>query len=318
MEFQLIMDGNYLLSQHVFALVKSNMLFGKLAKALEDTAKKLRRLHPFTRVYLVSDSRGSWRKQVYSEYKATRKKDSTIDWNFVFNTYDDFKKKCEEIGIKVVEFPSVEGDDWIAKIIKKNNANGISNLIVSSDRDLLQLVSCTTQQPSYINMMMTNDMFNAKLFMPKGHELLIDEHATPSNSLFGVEEEDVEQFVINLQTNRKMEIVCNEEKLFCKLVGGDKKSDNIPSVYEKNGRGIGDSGALTLYNLYKKNYPEPISFCTKDFVQRAALTVAENKKETSDDTIKAVEKNLARNLKLIALEDRFLPRELSETMERMI
>jgi 5'-3' exonuclease len=318
MEFNLLIDGNYILSQQVFALVKSNMLFGKLSKSLEDCVKKLRRLHPFTKVYLVSDSRGSWRKGIYSEYKATRKKDSTIDWNFVFNTYDDFKKKCEELGIKVVEFPSVEGDDWIAKIIRKNNGLGISNLIVSSDRDLLQLVKCTTQSPSFINMMMTNDMFNSKLYMPKGYELLVEEHATPSNSLFGVEEEDIEQFVINLQTNRKMEIVCNEEKLFCKLIGGDKKSDNIPSVFEKNGRGIGDSGALTLYNAYKKNYPDPISFCTKEFVQKAALTVAECKKETSSETIQIVEKNLARNLKLIALEERFLPKDLSETMERMI
>lgn len=318
MEFNLIIDGNYLLSQHVFALTKSNMLFGKLAKALEDSTKKLRKLHPFTKTYIVSDSKGSWRKTVYSEYKATRKKDTTIDWNFVFNTYDDFKKKCEELGIKVVEHPMIEGDDWVAKIVKKNNEKGISNLIISSDRDLLQLVTCTTQIPSFINVMMNNEMFNSKLYLPKGYELLVEEHATPSNSLFGVEEEDIEQFIINLQTNRKIDIVCNEEKLFCKLVGGDKKSDNIPSVYEKNGRGIGDAGALTLYNLYKKNYPDPINFCTKEFVQKTALTVAESKKETAPETIQSVEKNLARNLKLIALEDRFLPKDLSETMERML
>lgn len=318
MDFNLIVDCNYILSQQVFALVKSNMLFGKLAKSLEDTVKKLRKLHPFTKVYLVSDARGSWRKQVYAEYKATRKKDSTIDWGFVFNTYDAFKVKCEEIGIKVVEYPHVEGDDWIAKIVKKSNEKGISNLIISSDRDLLQLVTCTTQKPSYMNMMMSNEMFNSKLYMPIGYELLVEEHATPTNSLFGVDEEDIEQLVINLQTNRKMDVICNEEKLFCKLVGGDKQSDNIPSVYEKNGRGIGDSGALKIYKIYKEMYPEPIQFCTKDFVQRTAMTVAESKKETSEETINIVQKNLSRNLKLIALEDRFLPRELSEVMERML
>ena len=318
MEFNLCLDGNYLLNLNVFALIKSNMLFGRLAKSLEDSVKKLRRIHPFAKVYLVSDSRGSWRKKIYKEYKATRKKDNTIDWGFIFNTYDDFKKKCEEIGVKVVEYSSIEGDDWIAKIVKKNNVKGISNLIVSSDRDLLQLVTCSTVQPSYMNMMVTNEMFGSKLFLPKGYELIVEENAIPSHSLFGVEEQDIEQFIINLQTNRKSEVVCNEEKLFCKLIGGDKKSDNIPSVYEKNGRGIGDTGALTIYGLYKKIYPEPIKFCTKDFVQRAALTVAESKKETSEETIQIVEKNLARNLKLIALEDRFLPRELSETMERML
>jgi len=319
MEFHLIVDSNYLLNQHVYSLVKSNILYGKLMSTLLDSANKLKKLHSFERVYFVSDARHSWRKKIYPEYKGTRKKDTSVDWNFVFTTYDQFKAKCSENKIaKVFEHQGIEGDDWIAKLVKRNNAKGISNLIVSSDKDLLQLVKCSTQKPNYMNMMMNNEHFTGKLYLPKGYELLLEEHSTPSNSLFGVEEDDIEQFVINLQNNRKVEVVDDEESLFCKLIAGDKKSDNIPSVFIRNDRGIGESGAMTIYDLYKKQHPDPINFCSREFVERASLTVAENKKDTSEKTISQIQKDIARNIKLIVLEDRFMPTELSETMQRMM
>lgn len=319
MEFNLLIDGNYLLSQHTFALAKSNMLYGKLLPTLFDSINKLKKLHSFNRVYVVSDSRGSWRKQVYADYKGKRKRDSSINWDFVFQTFDQFKAKCsEELHVKVLEHPSVEGDDWISKVVKRQNNEGFSNLIVSSDKDLLQLVKCSTVQPNYMNVMMNNDYYNGRLYLPKGYELLVQEHATPVNSLFGISEEDIDQLIINLQVNKKTEVVDHEEALFCKVIGGDKKTDNIPSVYVKNDRGIGEAGAMTIYELYKKQYPEPINFCTKEFVERASLTVTENKKDTAKEVIETVQKCVARNLKLIVLEERFMPKDLAENMNKYL
>ena len=81
----LIIDGNFILSKLVFTLHKNNLLFGSLHKSLENAINNYRKWYPFANVYLVSDSKEkSWRKQLTKAYKANRKKDSDIDWSFVY------------------------------------------------------------------------------------------------------------------------------------------------------------------------------------------------------------------------------------------
>ena len=104
MVLDLIIDGNYILSKLVFTLHKNNLLFGALHKSLENTINNYRKWYPFANIYLVSDSKEkSWRKQLTSEYKATRKKDSDIDWNFVYTAYGEFKESV--VGCKILEAP---------------------------------------------------------------------------------------------------------------------------------------------------------------------------------------------------------------------
>ena len=80
MTVDLIIDGNYILSKNTFTLHKNNLLFGALHKSLEVTINNYRKWYPFANVYLVSDSKEkSWRKQLTTAYKATRKKDSDIE-----------------------------------------------------------------------------------------------------------------------------------------------------------------------------------------------------------------------------------------------
>ena len=88
----LILDGNFVLNKLVFTLHKNNLLFGALYTSLENTVSTYKKWYPFANVYLVSDSKEkSWRKKINSSYKAQRKRDSDIDWEFVFNCYNEFK-----------------------------------------------------------------------------------------------------------------------------------------------------------------------------------------------------------------------------------
>jgi 5'-3' exonuclease len=113
-------------------------LYGALHTSLENTISNYKKIFPFKRIYLVSDSKEkSWRKDVYKEYKAKRKKDSDIDWQFVYDTYSEFKKNTN---VKVVECPNVEGDDWISFLIDITNKKGESNLVISNDHDIKQLI----------------------------------------------------------------------------------------------------------------------------------------------------------------------------------
>ena len=94
----LILDGNYLLHKNTFTLHKNNILFGSLVKSLEISVLNYRKWYPFANIYLVSDSREkSWRKNLSSDYKANRRKDSEIDWDFVFTAYAEFKELISNI-----------------------------------------------------------------------------------------------------------------------------------------------------------------------------------------------------------------------------
>ena len=129
MRFNLIIDGNFILSKLVFTLHKYNELYGNLHRSLEMTISNYRKMYPFANVYLVSDSREkSWRKQYLDKYKGTRKKDSDIDWIFVYTAYEEFKKSVSH-NTKVLEAPTVEGDDFISYLVDKSNSDGISSLI---------------------------------------------------------------------------------------------------------------------------------------------------------------------------------------------
>jgi 5'-3' exonuclease len=113
MGVDLIIDGNFILSKLVFTLHKHNLLFGGLHKALEHNITGYRKWYPFANVFLVSDSKEkSWRKKIITEYKGTRKKDTDIDWNFVYTAYGEFKEEVKST-MKVLEAPHIEGDDWI-------------------------------------------------------------------------------------------------------------------------------------------------------------------------------------------------------------
>jgi hypothetical protein len=74
MGIDLIIDGNYILSKLVFTLHKHNLLYGGLHKALENNINTYRKWHPFTNVYLVSDSKKNLGKGLIDTYKGTRKK----------------------------------------------------------------------------------------------------------------------------------------------------------------------------------------------------------------------------------------------------
>jgi hypothetical protein len=90
---------------------------------------------------LCYDSRiRSWRKELFPQYKANRKKDreaSEINWDALWDILRQIKNEMKEnFPYKLMEIDSCEGDDIIAILSK--NLEG-KHLIVSSDHDFFQL-----------------------------------------------------------------------------------------------------------------------------------------------------------------------------------
>lgn len=312
----LIIDGNYILSRLVFTLHKNNILYGALEQSLDNAISNYRKWYPFANVYLVSDSKEkSWRKQLTKTYKATRKKDSDIDWSFVYNTYGDFKDSLNTI--KVLEAPHVEGDDWISYVCEKSNSEGRSTIIVSNDYDIKQLVKYSLD-PLWINLM-SNEMYNReKLFLPKNYQVFLNKvKSLPNNDIFDLNDNSdfihlLDKFINKYEVNE----VDYVKSLVVKLISGDK-SDNISSVWSqtsKNGRkrGIGEKGAQSIYQEYLEEFGE-IDLKDPDLYENIADLICEKKKVSKTQIEKIVE-NIQYNSKLIDLRTNNIPSDIINTM----
>lgn len=319
MTTDLIIDGNFLLSKLVFTLNKNNLLYGALHKALENSISNYRKWYPFTNVYIVSDSKEkSWRKQLTNAYKATRKKDSDIDWSFVYSTYDDFKSSVSG-SIRVLEAPHVEGDDWISFLTSKSNKEGRSTIIVSNDYDIKQIVGYSLN-PLWINIM-TNEMYNKeKLFMPKNYQIYISKiKEIPNDDIFNLNDNSEYLSMMDKFLN-KYEIIEIDpvESLLIKIISGDQ-SDNIGSVWSqiKNGRkrGIGTKGAKTIYDNYLQEFGE-INLEDPDLYENIADLICE-KKKLSKTQIESIVDNIQDNVKLIDLRLDNLPDEIVDKMNNI-
>jgi 5'-3' exonuclease len=313
----LIIDGNYILSKNTFTLHKNNLLFGALHKSLENTINNYRKWYPFANVYLVSDSKEkSWRKQLTTAYKATRKKDSDIDWNFVYTAYGEFKDSMKGL-VKVLEAPHVEGDDWISFLVTKANNEGRSTIIVSNDYDIKQIVNYGLD-PLFINIM-TNEMYNKeKLFLPKNYQIFLNKVSKlPSDDIFNLNDNTdflllLDKFINKYEINEINPI----ESLMVKIISGDT-SDNIGSVWSvvKNGkkRGIGAKGAQSIYDEYIIEFGE-VNLGDPDLYENIADLICE-KKKLSKTQIESIVDNIKDNMKLIDLRMHNLPDEIVEKME---
>ncbi len=228
-----IIDGNYILSRLTFTLHKNNLLYGALLQSLENTISNYKKMYPFANFYLVSDSKEkSWRKKLNSNYKANRKKDSDIDWNFVYTTYEEFKQKIKSTGVKILESPTIEGDDWISFVIHNTNDDGQSNFIVSNDHDIKQLLGFDLER-EWINFM-SNEMYNQeKIFLPKNYQVFINRISSKQNDdIFNLNDNGEFLRLMNrFITKYQLVEINNLQSLFVKIISGDI-SDNIQSVYQ--------------------------------------------------------------------------------------
>ena len=95
---------------------------------------------------LAVDAANNWRRSVFPQYKASRKKnrkESTFDWNEAFRLLNLVREEiAENFPYKVIKVDKCEADDVIGTLVVKKSTiqfNTEKIMIVSSDRDFLQL-----------------------------------------------------------------------------------------------------------------------------------------------------------------------------------
>lgn len=316
----LIIDGNYFINKLVHILHKNKILYSELYNVMERDYGFLTKLYPFDRIYFVSDSFYNWRKEFFTEYKGTRKKDLTIDWQFVYKEYDRFKDYLRENkkNCDIQQIENLEGDDIVSYLVDKINEKGGSVFLMSNDSDLLQMIKYDVDK-RYMNIMYNFKMSDDKVFVPEYYKLLINHirNNMKNDDIFGENNEvDYIDFFDSFLSDKKIELVDSEKELFMKIMGHNK--DNIKSVYMKGDKGIGKIGILKLYELYKQTYPEPINFNSPDFKERLIDHIKLFKRIRDDSMNESMLERLTRNLKIVKLDEDSIPKNLYEKMKKEI
>ena len=110
-----------------------NMLF----KLLEDAKSLENKSRPTHFAVIFDSARKNFRNEIYSDYKANRS-DAPDD---LIPQFDYIRKSVEAFNLPSIELSNYEADDLIATYAKQISKLGAKVTVISSDKDLMQLVS---------------------------------------------------------------------------------------------------------------------------------------------------------------------------------
>ena len=110
-----------------------NMLF----KLLEDSKSNYNNQKPTHFAVIFDSSRKNFRNEIYSEYKANRS-EAPED---LIPQFEYIRQSVDAFNLPSVELINYEADDLIATYVEKILKIGAKVTIISSDKDLMQLVS---------------------------------------------------------------------------------------------------------------------------------------------------------------------------------
>ncbi len=141
MEKFLIVDGNSLANRAYYAMPYLTNAVGEPSGAVFGFASILVKLiveqKPDYIAVAFDHARKTFRNQIYADYKGTRK-ETPQD---LIKQFPIIKDMLALMGIKVLEFDGIEADDIIGTLSAHSQKE---NILLSGDRDLLQLVSDNT------------------------------------------------------------------------------------------------------------------------------------------------------------------------------
>jgi 5'-3' exonuclease len=96
-------------------------------------------------VVIACDGMNNWRKEVFPQYKANRRKSretSDFDWNEAFRILHSVREELlENFPYKVIHVDGCEADDIIGTLVENTNEFGNHEkvMIISADKDFAQL-----------------------------------------------------------------------------------------------------------------------------------------------------------------------------------
>ena len=334
--FTLIIDGHNFFYRSLWSTFRSGKTKVLTSQKEQDTYEKklmldfcsvIKQVNPIINdIVFVRDSH-SWRKDLLlqHEYKENRKKiQDDIDKNGFNTVTGNFMNTITSLGVKVSFAERCEGDDLIYAWSEHLFNQGKSSLIISTDRDLNQLVKCVNG----VHIIQYGPV-NNKLWVSDASKKIIDKlsekHEVTQENLFSeiftisIENDPFERFV----ESTNIEVVDPEKVRFMKIVGGDT-SDNIYPVYYKAGtattraKGLGEKTVEKIYNSFKDKLGCEFDYHIygqEDTVKLLCNVIYDVAKINDENfTRRMLFENIKTNTSLVSLTGESIPTDVMENM----
>lgn len=339
--FTLIIDGHNFFFRSLWSCFRQNAKTKILStqkdidayekKMMVDFCSVVKSVSPIVNdIVFIKDSH-SWRKELLleHEYKGNRKKtQDNIDMIGFGEAVNNFTDVLIDYGIKVSYTERSEGDDLIYAWSKYLFDSGKSSLILSTDKDLNQLIKCVND----IHIIQYSPVSN-KLYVSKESNDIIknigNHKSVQMENLFdelftiSIENDPFEKFV----SGTVVEEVYPEEIRFTKIIGGDV-SDNIYPVYFKHGdgttknKGLGPKTVKKIYDTFKGKLGCEFDYhiySNEDVMKMLCNIIYEIAKIKDEEfTKRMLLENIKTNTKLVALTDESIPYDVIEKMTENI
>lgn len=306
----LIIDGSSLLTTNYFALLPKSIMFekddekkkehykeimqskdGTYTNAIYGTFKAIKKIidtQNLTHIAIVFDqTRNTFRRELYSEYKGTRKETQQP----LKEQFKLIQELFVEMGIKVLCSSEYEADDYAGSLSKKFASDKTRVYLLTKDHDYIQLID----EYTYLWMMQTKKEAAEELY-EKYYEYLglNKEDITLPEKVF-----EFTPLLIEEEFGIKPEQIVD-----VKAISGDS-SDNIPGI-----KGISDKTATlllkeygTLENLFssleeiniedKKQVKEINDFWKMLDISRSPIKLLKADQELGDKSMALLSKKLA-------------------------
>ena len=215
-------------------------------KIAMDISHVIRVLFP-DRVIFACDSIYPWRNEIYKDidgekYKGNREKDEKKNWEKIYEAFNDLKSILKRDGFVITEINSTEADDIAAMWKEKIMSDGDCVVIVSSDKDWVQLVDfdnntnsfCACYNPIPNNkgrrLFYVNEDYNKWVESADKCDIFFRGYDPIKKKMSGIISNDSR---ILLQVIDPQSVVLN--KIMC----GDD-GDNVPAIYDyyRNGKKV--------------------------------------------------------------------------------
>ena len=304
----LLIDGNWLLMSRLSVLLSKYVDDDKLVRDLKQLVTHsiklvLKQFPQIDNIMMCVDG-GSWRTKIDNsqildidgnviEYKGTREKSEDVNWDMIFNAYNELCELYKKYNINVYRELDVEGDDWIWYWSTRLNNEGTNCIIWSKDNDLKQLVNINKDKCFTV-------------WWNKDTGIFAPEHSTDDfNFLFNIEYDTNAKLFNDIIKNQPVTQINKNEIVLDKIIRGDK-SDNIAPIIIRKPK----TPSSKIYRISSKDIDFDLNYNNDEDVVNFITEIFNSKKyhnKIYENSVNDIYKHFLYNKQLVYLDESSYP-----------
>ena len=263
-------------------------------------------------IIFIADG-GSWRNNIpipdylldedgnKISYKGNRERDDEVNWDLIFNAYEEFIEILKQNGINAYREKDIEGDDFAWWWSTYLNSQGTNCIIWTKDKDLQQLVNIDNNKCFTVWWNKDNGMITSE-FDDNNLDFLFNNEYNENDEIFKQITNKIEYTQIN-----KNDIILD------KIIRGDA-GDNIMPIISRLAK---NTSSGKKFRISLKDIDNTLDYNDNNKVKKFIYDLCNSKKYAGKINVTPEEayNHFLYNRQLVTLEKQSYPKEVLESLE---